>query len=70
MEQKAYYQPPGYEHSIEAKIIDMSNKADKAAWILAKACTDTKNRTKEQMIEAMTQAQIFCMEIRGMLTGK
>ncbi len=59
----------GYPESIEAKILDLSNKADKAAWALAWACTNTKNRTKKEMVEAMTEASSLLLEIRKTLTG-
>ena len=70
MSSKAYDEPPGYVNSIEAKVIDLSSKADKAAWILARACTDRKNRTKDEMIQAMTEAQQLIIEIRAALTGR
>ena len=66
---KAFGQPDGYENSIEAKVLDLSDKAGQVAWMLAKACTDKKNRTKDQMIETMVKAQEIALEIRAALTG-
>ena len=60
----------GYENSIEAKILDLSNKADKAVWILAHACVNKKNRTKDQMVIAMEDASQLLIEIRAALTGR
>ncbi len=61
--------PRSYENSLQCRCYMLSDKVDKAMWMLAHACVNSGHRTKAEMVEAMNEAQKLLIEVKQELVG-
>lgn len=62
--------PKMVECSMQMQCYVLGSKIDKALWILAHACVNKKNTTKDEMVEKMNEATKLLIEVRQALVGK